>query len=120
MTDEHHYTIDLRKVEPSSYHIRLQFRELWRAWRRGIYLPKARVDALYPITVGAGGGDWYAGEWTVPKDVTSVNIEVYAGGRGDSGYNPVSSLSHLGFDNKVHAGSRAICETCYVERKQNE
>jgi len=80
-----HQVINLRKVEPSSYFVRLRLRELWRAWRHGISLPHARVRPEIPIAVGGGKawseqGNWYAGQWTVPKGVTSVDIEVVSGG----------------------------------------
>lgn len=79
-------TIDLRKVEPAEYYIKLRFRELWRAWRHGINLPKDRVQPRRVVSFNAGsdsgGGSHYAGEWTVPEGVTGVDIEVLGGGGG--------------------------------------
>lgn len=85
MSNEH-VTIDLRKIEPKTYHVRLRFRELWRAWRHGIDLPARRVSPVISFSAGAtgtgggGGGEYYAGQWTVPEGVTSVDIEVFGSG----------------------------------------
>lgn len=89
MTNKH-VVVDLRKVQPKAYHVRLRFRELWRAWRHGIDLPARRVSPLISFSAdttgvefigpgGGGGGGHYAGQWTVPEGVTSVDIEVVAG-----------------------------------------
>lgn len=84
-SDDHHQVIHLHKVEAGSYYVRLTFRELWRAWRHGISLPRSRVRPELPFTAG-GGGDWYVGQWTVPEGVTSVDIEVTGeGGARDRG-----------------------------------
>lgn len=79
-----HQTLNLQKVEASSYFVRLHFRELWKAWRHGISLPRARVRPEIPFGTG-GGGEWYAGKWTVPQGVTSIDIEV-AGGEEEAEY----------------------------------
>lgn len=70
--------LQLKKVRPASFYVRLRFRELWRAWRHGITLPADRVRDCYPFTVGSGGGS-YAGEWKIPEGVTSVTIEAFNG-----------------------------------------
>ena len=93
MSNEH-VTIDLRKIEPKAYHVRLRFRELWQAWRHGINLPANRVSPLISFSVdttgvefigpaGCGGEGGYVGQWTVPEGVTSVDIEVIGGTEHD-------------------------------------
>lgn len=86
-----HVTINLQKVQPSSYHIRLRFRELWKAWRHGINLPARRVSPTISFSAGTkeasittigggGGGGEYRGSYTVPEGVTSIDIEAIGGG----------------------------------------
>jgi len=78
-----HMVVDLRKLDPSSYHVKLTWREALRAWRHGLSLPAGRVQAEYGFTVGSqGGGGVYSGDWKVPPAVTSVHFEVIGGGGG--------------------------------------
>jgi hypothetical protein len=91
MTREH-VTINLQKVQPSTYYVRLRFRELWKAWRHGINLPARRVSPTISFSAGTteagittigGGGGGYGGNYIVPEGVTSINIEEIGGGGGE-------------------------------------